>query len=248
MNSSVIYAPQISADAEHCTFAVHAIRSLMPGHGGFGSQFRWFEVLIRPHGQHAGHSPAEFIDQLYLARETRHTDVEVLKRASQWALTQNDPTRISVNTHPESLTHDHFVEAVLEARQSLASCGHSLCLELIEYGRCDEKNSLVDNARSLRKAGVLIALDDFGSRINCFDLCAAGIVDLLKIDLRLINGLENDPNQRAVINSILTLGRGLGARVVAEGVETAVQAATLRQMGVDFAQGFYLHKPQRLDI
>ncbi len=80
------------------------------------------------------------------------------------------------------------------------------------------------------------------------DLCAAGIVDLLKIDLRLIDGLEKDPNQRAVINSILTLGRGLGGRVVAEGVETAIQAATLRQMGVDFAQGFYFHKPQRLDI
>jgi EAL domain-containing protein (putative c-di-GMP-specific phosphodiesterase class I) len=248
MSPSAVCAPIISAEVEHCTFAVHSIRSLVSGHGGFGARFDWFEVLIRPHGDHLNSSPAEFIERLYRERETVHTDTEVLRRVAAWAQSQRNPTRISVNTHPESLTHGRFIEQVLKTHRALAGFGHSLCLELIEYGRCDEKNALVSNAHRLRKAGVLIALDDFGSRINCFDLCAAGIVDLLKIDLRLIDGLERDPNQQAVINSILTLGRGLGARVVAEGVETAGQAAILHQMGVDFAQGFYFHKPQRLDI
>jgi EAL domain-containing protein (putative c-di-GMP-specific phosphodiesterase class I) len=248
MSPSAVCAPIISAEAEHCTFAVHSIRSLIPGHGGFGARFKWFEVLIRPRGRYLHASPAEFIERLYRERETLHTDAEVLRRTAAWARRQHEPVRISVNTHPESLTRGRFIDQVLETNASLAEGGHSLCLELIEYGRCDEKSALIRHACRLRKAGVLIALDDFGSRINCFDLCAAGIVDLLKIDLRLINGLERDPNQRAVINSILTLGRGLGARVVAEGVETAIQAATLRRMGVDFAQGFYFHEPQRLDI
>jgi len=248
MSPSAVCAPIISAEAEHCTFAVHSIRSLAPGHGGFGARFKWFEVLIRPHGSYSNASPAAFIERLYQERETLHTDAEVLRRTTEWALSQPEPTRISINTHPESLTHLQFINQILQAHRSLAEFGHSLCLELIEYGRCDKKTALIANARRLRRAGVLIALDDFGSRINCFDLCAAGIVDLLKIDLRLIDGLERDPNQRAVINSILTLGRGLGARVVAEGVETAIQTTTLRRMGVDFAQGFYFHKPQRLDI
>ncbi len=172
MNSSVIYAQQISAEAEHCTFAVHAIRTLIPGHGGFGGQFNWYEVLIRPHATRGGRSPAEFIKRLYEERETHYTDAEVLKRAAGWVLTQPDPTRISVNTHPESLTHEPFVDDVLRVRDQLAERGHSLCLELIEYGRCDEKNSLIQQARKLRKAGVLIALDDFGSRINwCRSMC-----------------------------------------------------------------------------
>ncbi len=248
MASSVLYATPLSAAAEHCTFAVQAIRALSSDRGVFGSQLNWFEVLIRPLGPYGGCSPAEFVDRLYEERETVYTDREVLRRASDWVMAQNEPHRISVNTHPQSLTHSRFVAQVLATQERLAERGHSLCLELIEYGRCDEKSLLIINADKLRQAGVLIALDDFGSRINCFDLCAAGIVDLLKIDLRLIDGLDRDSNQRAVIESILTLGRGLGARVVAEGVETASQVATLRQMGADFAQGFYFHKPQRLDI
>jgi len=248
MSSSVLYAAPLSAAAEHCTFAVQSIRALRSDQEVFASPFNWFEVLIRPLGPYGGYSPAEFVDRLYEQRETVYTDREVLRRASDWVLRQSKPHRISVNTHPQSLTQGRFIAQVLETRQRLAERGHSLCLELIEYGRCDEKSLLVINAQKLRKAGVLIALDDFGSRINCFDLCAAGIVDLLKIDLRLIDGVDRDPNQRAVIESILTLGRGLGAQVVAEGVETASQVATLRELGADFAQGFYFHKPQQLDI
>lgn len=248
MSSTVLYAAPLSAAAEHCTFAVQAIRALGSDGGEFGAQRQWYEVLIRPLGIHHSCSPAEFVDRLYEERETVHTDQEVLHRAADWVLAQSEPVRISVNTHPQSLAHRHFVSQVLEIQRRFADHGHSLCLELIEYGRCDRKGLLVINAQKLRQAGVLIALDDFGSRINCFDLCAAGIVDLLKIDLRLTEGIDRDPNQRAVVDSILALGRGLGAKVVAEGVETASQLAALRQMGADFAQGFYFQKPQQLDI
>lgn len=248
MSSSVLYAAPLSAAAEHCTFAVQEIRALQPNSEGFGSHSLWYEFLIRPQGAYSTYSPAGFVDRLYAERETVLTDLEVLQRAVSWILTRAEPHRISVNTHPQSLTQRRFALAVLSAQERLARNGHSLCLELIEYGRCKEKNLLIFNAQRMRQAGVLIALDDFGSRINCFDLCAAGIVDLLKVDLRFIDGLEDDRNQRAVVESILALGRGLSARVVAEGVETSSQAEALEQMGMDFAQGFYFHKPQRLDI
>jgi EAL domain-containing protein (putative c-di-GMP-specific phosphodiesterase class I) len=248
MSSSVLYAAPLSAAAEHCTFAVQSIRALQAQNDGFGSKYNWFEVLIRPQGAYSEYSPADFVDRLYGERDTVLTDLEVLQRAVAWVMTRDEPHRISVNTHPQSLTQRRFTLAVLSAQERLAGRGHSLCLELIEYGQCREKNLLIFNAQRIRQAGVLIALDDFGSRINCFDLCAAGIVDLLKVDLRFIDGLEVDSNQRAVVESILSLGRGLGAQVVAEGAETRGQIEALRQMGMDFAQGFYLHKPQRLDI
>jgi len=248
MASSVLVAAPLSAASEHCTFAVQAIRSLRLDRGPFGDHFEWFEVLIRPLGIYRDFSPSEFVDRLYCDRDTFHTDSEVLRRASDWVMTREHPHRISVNTHPQSLTHRSFIAQALETHERLAELGHSLCLELIEYGRCSKKGDLITNAKKLRSAGVLIALDDFGSRINCFDLCAAGIVDLLKIDLRLINGLERDANQQAVVRSIVTLGQGLNAKVVAEGVETAAQADFLQEMGVDFAQGFFFHKPQRLEL
>jgi len=96
-------------------------------------------------------------------------------------------------------------------------------------------------------SGVLIALDDFGSRLNCFDLCAAGIVDLLKIDTRVVGGLVNDPNHHAVVRSIQALGEGLGARVVAEGIETVEQLKVLTATGIEYGQGYYFHKPELVE-
>ncbi|AKS43099.1 EAL domain-containing protein [Wenzhouxiangella marina] len=237
----------ISAEAVHCGFAAQSIRPIAAQRKQAASDLDWFEILIRPHGRYRGWSPERFIERLYLERAPHLTDIEVLERAAAWALLRQTPTRISVNSHPQSLIHADFLRAVMQAQGELREAGHSLCLELVEYGHCDDRERLIGHARLLREHGVLIALDDFGSRINCFDLCAAGVVDLLKIDLRLINALEDNRNQQAVVQSILTLGLGLGASVIAEGIETQSQLDLLRQLGADYAQGFLFHRPEALE-
>lgn len=248
MDAQVAHTAPLQATTDFCTFAVHEIRALgVPG-DRFGGDQPWYEALIRPRGIHRHWSPGDFIDRLYLERPVLHTDLEVFKRVAAWLLEQSEPTRVSINTHPESLTSRLFVDTVLRHQGAAAHAGHSICLELIEFGRSREKSSLVANAQTLRRAGVLIALDDFGSRVNCFDLCAAGIVDLLKIDTGVTNGVHVDRNQRAIVESIKTLGRGLGAGVIAEGVETSQQVAALRGLDVDYAQGFHYQKPQLLEI
>lgn len=238
----------LQATEEFCTFAVHEIHALRVQDDPFGGEHRWYEALIRPRGAYRHWSPGDFVDRLYHERPATDTDLEVFHRVATWLLAQARPTRVSINTHPESLTSRRFVETAIEYQHRAFQAGHSICLELIEFGRSREKSSLISNAQRLRRAGLLIALDDFGSRVNCFDLCAAGIVDLLKIDIGITSGVHIDRNHRAIVESITTLGRGLGARVVAEGVETKRQVETLRAMDVDFAQGFHFHKPRLLEI
>jgi EAL domain-containing protein (putative c-di-GMP-specific phosphodiesterase class I) len=245
MDAQVAVSAPIQATPEFCTFAVHEIRALADGGDPFGNTHAWYEALIRPHGRW---TPGDFIDQLYRDESVLVTDLQVLRRMGRWLLDCDAPTRISINTHPESLSSHRFMHAALEIQQQAERGGHSLCIELIEFGSCREKAALVRNAQMLRRAGVLIALDDFGSRINCFDLCAAGIVDLLKIDINVTCGVHVDRNQRAIVESIKTLGRGLGARVIAEGVETVEQVNALRDIGVEYAQGFHFQKPQLLEI
>lgn len=245
MDAQVAVTAPIQATSEFCTFAVHDIRALAPSDDPFGDSYAWHEALIRPRG---GWTPGEFIDQLYRDDSVLATDLEVLRRMGQWLLDRDAPTRISINTHPESLSSHRFMRAALDIHHEAERAGHSLCVELIEFGSCREKSALIRNAQTLRRAGVLIALDDFGSRINCFDLCAAGIVDLLKIDINVTCGVHVDRNQRAIVESIKTLGRGLGARVIAEGVETLEQVNALRDIGVEYAQGFHFQKPQMLEI
>lgn len=246
MTAQVMQHLALTATADHCAIAVHEIHALGETHDRFGAQRPWYEALVRPHLP-AIWSPSRFIESLYAQRPVVDTDVEILERASVWLQTQREPTRINVNIHPDSLTDSLFVRRAIHNQKANAHFGHSLCLELIEFGECDHKTTLIDNARALRAAGVLIALDDFGSRLNCFDLCAAGIVDIIKIDTTVICGLDRDPNQRAIVECIQTLARGLKGRVIAEGVETLPQLEALRQLEVDFAQGFFFHRPQLLE-
>jgi EAL domain-containing protein (putative c-di-GMP-specific phosphodiesterase class I) len=248
MDAQVAHTAPLQATTDFCTFAVHEIRALCVTGDGFGIDRPWYEALIRPRGLHRHWSPGDFVDRLYLERPALSTDLEVLRRVVDWMLEQDVPTRVSVNTHPESLSSRLFVESVLDCQRRAAAGGHSICLELIEFGRSRKKTSLVANAQRLRREGVLIALDDFGSRVNCFDLCAAGIVDLLKIDIDVISGVHVDRNQRAIVQSIKTLGQGLGARVIAEGVETPEQVEALRALEVEYVQGFLFQKPQLLEI
>lgn len=246
MTAQVMHNLTLTATAAHCALAVHEIHALGETLDRFGAQRPWYEALVRPH-KPAIWSPSGFIEALYAQRPIVDTDFEILERASAWLQLQHEPTRININVHPGSLTDQQFVKRAISNQRNSALLGHSICLELIEFGECVDKPIMIDNARTLRAAGVLIALDDFGSRLNCFDLCAAGIVDIIKIDTSVIYGLDRDPCQRAIIECIQTLARGLKARVIAEGVETREQLETLRQMGVDFAQGFFFHRPTLME-
>lgn len=246
MTAQVIQTLLVTATAQHCALAIHEIHALGEPHDRFGAQRPWFEALIRPHPT-TMLSPSRFIESLYSQRPVVETDLEILERAGIWLGTQREPTRININVHPDSLTDQRFVKRAISIQKNNEKLGHSLCLELIEFGECARKIALIDNAHSLKSAGVLIALDDFGSRLNCFDLCAAGIVDLIKIDTSVIRGLDRDPNQRAIVECLQTLARGLKAQVIAEGVETRPQLEALHHLGVDFAQGFFFHRPQLLE-
>lgn len=248
MDAQVLKTSALQATGEFCTFAIHEIHALAPRKDGFGVDRPWYEALIRPHGLHRHWSPSDFIDRLYLERPALETDLEVLDRMGRWLLAQDRPMRVSINTHPQSLASRRFVDRVLAIQERARNASQSLCLELIEFGVSREKQALVKNAQELRRAGVLIALDDFGSRINCFDLCASGIVDLLKIHINFIRNVHRDPHQRAIVESISTLGRGLGASVIAEGVEYGDQAEALRAVGIEYAQGFLFQKPKMLEV
>ncbi len=236
----------IDASADHCAIAIHQISAFATTGDRFGAERPWYEVLVRPLSPSDG-TPGQFIDRLYAERPVVETDLEILERAVGWLQRRTRPTRINVNVHPASLTNHLFFRRAMKCQRDAARNEHSLCLELIEFGQCKERVRLIKKAHELRSAGVLIALDDFGTRLNCFDLCAAGIVDILKIDTSVVRGLDRQPNQRAIVESIQTLAKGLGARVIAEGIETRRQLDTLRQLGVNLGQGFYFHRPQLVE-
>jgi EAL domain-containing protein (putative c-di-GMP-specific phosphodiesterase class I) len=101
----------------------------------------------------------------------------------------------------------------------------------------------IRNMELLRVAGVRFSVDDFGTGYSSLSQLRQLSVDELKIDQSFVRALADDPENAAIIRSIIDLGHGLGLRVVAEGIETEEQWKLLAGMGCDYAQGYLISRP-----
>jgi EAL domain-containing protein (putative c-di-GMP-specific phosphodiesterase class I) len=102
---------------------------------------------------------------------------------------------------------------------------------------------VIATMRALRAGGVQISNDDFGTGYSSMGYLHRLPVDKLKIDRSFVDRVETTPHNAAICDSILSLARSFGLRVIAEGVETEEQLAWLQARGCDEAQGYLLAKP-----
>jgi EAL domain-containing protein (putative c-di-GMP-specific phosphodiesterase class I) len=95
----------------------------------------------------------------------------------------------------------------------------------------------------LSEMGIVLAVDDYGTGYSSLGYLKRLPIDEMKIDRSFVMQMTDDRNDAAIVRSTVELGRNLGLRVVAEGVETAAAWAHLKALGCDFAQGYYLSRP-----
>ena len=102
-------------------------------------------------------------------------------------------------------------------------------------------------SRSCTTSGVGIALDDFGTGFSSLEHLRRFPIDIIKIDLSFIQGIEHDPKDAAIAANLVSLAHALGLVAVAEGIETDGQLAQLRELGCDLGQGYLLARPAPAD-
>jgi EAL domain-containing protein (putative c-di-GMP-specific phosphodiesterase class I) len=113
--------------------------------------------------------------------------------------------------------------------------------ETVLLGRSTEEVASI--LRQFHEHGVKVALDDFGTGYASLTHLKRFPVNHIKVDQSFIRDLEHDRDDAAIVAAVIGLGRSLGMKVTAEGVETKGQAECLRQMGCDYAQGYFYAKP-----
>ena len=121
--------------------------------------------------------------------------------------------------------------------------GDTFCLEISEQQIIGDPSYFLEPVRALRNAGFLIAIDDVGFGNSCLESLILLEPDVLKIDKRCVIGIARHPERVAHLRRYLEVARTLAAEIVAEGVETVDDLAVLRDLGVEFAQGFYWGRP-----
>ncbi len=104
-----------------------------------------------------------------------------------------------------------------------------------------------ERTQALRETGVALAIDDFGTGYSSLSRLKRFHVDYLKIDREFVAGLGTDPDDEKIVSAVVGLGRSLGIRLIAEGIETADQLAALVALGCDVGQGYLWARPLPLD-
>ncbi|MDA8454953.1 EAL domain-containing protein [Acidovorax sp. GBBC 3334] len=207
------------------------------------------EALVRwPHPQRGMVSPGEFIPLaeetglvLPLGRWVLHTACAQLAR---W---QGEPGRahlgMAVNVSSRQFHHEAFVDDVVRAIATTGAPAARLKLELTESLFVEDMETTIATMSALRAHGVGFSLDDFGTGYSSLSYLKRMPLDQLKIDQSFVRDLLTDPNDAAIVDTIIALSRSLGLDVIAEGVETAEQRERLERAGCLAYQGYFFSRP-----
>ncbi len=154
-------------------------------------------------------------------------------------------TRYHVNIMPATLLQTPVPELVRVLRGSNGTRGHCV-LEISEQQLLSDPSVLVGPVRDLQAAGLHIAIDDVGFGNSCLEGLVMLQPQIMKIDKRMVKGLDHDADLRRSLNRLLLVAEALGAEVVAEGVETTADHNVLLELGVRLGQGYLFGKPAPL--
>ncbi|WP_432431583.1 EAL domain-containing protein [Rhizobium leguminosarum] len=202
------------------------------------------EALIRwNHPEFGLISPAEFIpiaeSSGLICDIGRWTLFEACTEAAAW------PAELSVAVNVSALQFEGSdVEA--DVRDALSCSGlpaSRLCLELTESAFLDKGGASIAKMRALRDREVVIALDDFGTGYSSMNYLADLPLDKLKIDQSFVRRMNGNPSIFEIVRAIVSLAHGLNLVVVAEGVETELEAEALHRLGCETGQGYLFGRP-----
>ena len=161
----------------------------------------------------------------------------------EWNKRGYPPIHVCVNISSKQFLQDDFVKMVQQVLQDADLAPEHLNLEITERIALYNIDDTIEKLLQLKQLGVSISLDDFGTGYSSLSYLKRLPIDYLKIDRSFINGIYEDKQDFAIIDSIISLSHSLGINVVAEGVEDELQLKTLRQLHCDEIQGYYYAKP-----
>ncbi len=170
---------------------------------------------------------------------------EACRTLQQWREHGVTETGVAVNVSVLQLLRGGLTESVTRVLERTGLPASRLELELTESMVMANAEQTINTLRELKRLGVNIAIDDFGTGYSSLIYLKRLPIDTLKIDKEFVGDLTHDPDDEAIVATIISMAHSLGLNVVAEGVETPEQLHYLRDQGCDEIQGYLLSRPLR---
>jgi diguanylate cyclase (GGDEF)-like protein len=171
---------------------------------------------------------------------------EACRQAQEWCLAQRD-MYVSVNVSARQLDGDHLVHDIRAALADTKLAPSALVIELTETAIMHDARSTANQLRAIKELGVSVAIDDFGTGYSSLAYLRQFPVDILKIDRSFVSALSDSAESGALIRTLVQLGKQLGLKTLAEGIEQHEQFCQLQLEECDSGQGFMFARPLPAD-
>lgn len=206
-----------------------------------------FEALVRwQHPERGFISPADFIPFAertgYIGIVTQWMLENTVKTLASWKDTYPNLS-IAVNVSTVDLRDPEFPARVAQLLQQYQINPKLLKIEITESGIMEDPASALKLLQSLRATGIEISIDDFGTGHSSLAYLQRFPINELKIDRSFVIDINDQPATQRLVKTIIEMGQGLGLHVIAEGIETEAERATLQQLGCDAMQGYLASRP-----
>ena len=151
--------------------------------------------------------------------------------------------QFSINISEKDLIHSHFIDNVKEMLDKYKIYPGQIAFEVLESISAHEVEHSVNRLKELKTLGFKISLDDFGTQSSNFEKILLLNLDYVKIDGKFIKNILNDEKSLKIVKIIKKLASSIGAKTIAEYVENKEIFSILKEIGIDYSQGYYFSKP-----
>jgi diguanylate cyclase (GGDEF)-like protein/PAS domain S-box-containing protein len=212
-----------------------------------------YELLVRMRDENGALvSPDLFITAAERYGITPNIDRWVVEHALRWLVSEADERErlalCSINLSGQSLTDDGFLPFVIQQFQHSGIDAEKICFEITETAAIASYAQASRFINALKELGCKFALDDFGTGLSSFGYLKHFPVDYLKIDGSFVREILHDPIDREMVRSINEIGHLTGKQTIAEFAENSEIITMLKGMGIDYAQGYGVSEPQRIQM
>lgn len=211
-----------------------------------------YEILLGISEEAGGNSMLEtFIKAAEHHNRMLAVDRWVIQNTFQWLADNEDTTSdislFTINLSGHSLNNENLIEFVYQQADKTCVPIERICFEITETAGVSNLSDAADFIQTIKGTGCQFALDDFGSGMSSYSYLKNLPVDYLKIDGAFIKEITTNQNDYAVAKSICEIGHFMEKTVIAEFVQDDAALKLLRQIGVDYGQGFGIAKPHKLN-
>lgn len=169
--------------------------------------------------------------------------VKAIESALAAGLMESD-ARLSINFLPNAVYSPMAcIQLTLRTAEAVGLPIDRLIFEFTENEQMGSPEHVASIIDTYKRIGFSVAIDDFGAGFSGLSMFARFVPDEIKLDMDLIRGIDGDARRRAIVRSVVTMCRELDTLLIAEGIETAAEAATLRDLGVRYHQGYWYARP-----